>query len=68
VIVPKVPKAGEGSTVIAWQLAKLMPHAFPAVTQMFPETDPKFTLMAVVPCPVVMKVPAGEVQVYAVAF
>ena len=62
-MVPTVPTAAVGSTVIEVQLPKLVPQAFPAVTQMVPEELPKSIVGNRVPCPAATVAPAGTVQV-----
>ena len=53
------------TTVIALQLAVLLPHALDAYTQIFPLTAvlPKLMLTELVPCPEEIVAPVGAVQV-----
>jgi hypothetical protein len=46
-----------GSTVIGWQLGKLVPQALPAVTQTVPDELPNVTVIVLVPCPEVIVAP-----------
>lgn len=59
--------AGGAAIVIETQRAVLVPQAFDAVTQILPLVAPAVMVMEVVPCPEVMVVPAGTVQLYDVA-
>ena len=56
-------------TVTASVLAKLVPHGFPAVTEMFPFWPwvPVVTVIEVVPFPPVIVQPVGTAHVYVVA-
>ena len=63
---PIEPTAGAGSTVMAVQLPRLVPHPFPAVTQIVPDVAAYVTVIDLVPCPAVMAAPAGIVHVYTV--
>ena len=49
-------------SVIAEHPAMLVPQVLSAVTHTLPLTVPKFTVMAVVPCPEAIVAPVGTVQ------
>ena len=58
-----------GDTVTAFEAAAVVPHAFPAVTVIFPfcPADPAVTVIELVPAPAVIVQPDGTVHVYVVA-
>ena len=58
-----VTPVGTVFTVTAKVFALLAPQALSAVTDMFPEVEPKVTVIPVVPCPAVMVAPEGTVHV-----
>jgi hypothetical protein len=64
-VVGEVVKPASGvCTERATEYAAAFPQAFPEVTVMFPDTAPVMeTVILAVPCPLVMVMPAGTVQV-----
>ena len=53
---------GRANKLMAWELEDPVPQLLTAATEMFPEEEPKVTVIEVVPAPEVMDAPAGTVQ------